>query len=290
MRLRFIPSLVLVGLLLASVPAQSWAQTGGGGAGGGAVGPGGDQAKTAGGSDPTSTAGASTGVNATWVPGTGGGGSDPDSWDEGTQGHYRVDLIGAGVSQIDPVTGAVDCQASSRVASFDLQLPSMVLGTTPPGPADLPSGAGGVVDVPTFAWISAGPLSGTNTSSVSWTTCNGSTPVPQTLTATMSYQPSSIAPWQWQWGDGAIVSGSPSSVLGAAGTGAIQHTYERSSFGQTFFPNKGQAYTIEFDYALDMTLTTSLNGSAASGQTFPHASRRGRVYPVRDIQSILTAP
>ncbi len=226
-----------------------------------------------------------------YVPaaGTLGHGPDPDTWDFATKsGYFRVVLDGSGTSEeAPPDAEPSNCVPSGGEMEVQQDLPTMRIDSDPPGPEF--GGLGGVVNVPTYFWVSGDfhgePVLGPP-AQVHVVNCvvRNNRLVEQTEdhSARVRYTLSSGP--DWIWGDGR----DPDSGWGVPFTPAVSHTFQVSSArcgppNCLNVPDKGPSYVVEFD--LSLTIQYIYDGAVVDSSTFPEA--RHRVLPVREVQSII---
>ena len=224
--------------------------------------------------------------------GTGGNPADPDSFDTATSsGSYTVTLSGSGVPVSAP--GAVgSCTPTSDSNAATLDLPSMWIRTSPPAPVD--GGLGGVVDIPTWAGVTGyrgGTVSGP-VAHIRYTTCVLTPGVPPRIssreiehTAQLSY--SSGAP-TWDWNDSCASHDPNCAFVGEWGDpegSSVNHTYAVSSLGLLDVPYKGPSYIIHVHVPVTVLVSSDIGSTPLADP-----EDRYRVFPVRQVQSVLTTP
>jgi hypothetical protein len=222
-----------------------------------------------------------------FVPAHGGGGgtADPDTWDSATvSGTYYVEIIGAGTS--DPE--AQNCTASAESSQTSLELPAMSAGSNPSPQRE--TGLGGIVNAAASFWVDGygGEERRSPDAVITIRSCHVDTSTtPPTTTSTtvthrawISYRPTGLP--AWSWGD---------STAGSRGY-STGHTYQISSgicdppsiTTCVDVPGRGRLFVVRFGIPLQVTYHFD---DLAQGA--PRTEFRNRAFPVREVQSIVTA-
>jgi hypothetical protein len=218
-------------------------------------------------------------------------GSDPDTFEDATSaGQFDMELHYTGTSSGTAPAGS-NCTPTDGNASQNVPQEATFVRAIPSAPLDPDHDPGGVVNVPSLFYLIGynGPVTSPPVTA-SWHDCVDGQPVDRSVTATMTYWADSPS---WDFGDTAGPTMSPPCQDCPAPTGwaPMVHTYVVSSANeQDWNPlagqDRGHAFPVRFTYEWRYHGETD-RGEAQNGQV---GQLRGRVYPVRQVQSVLVNP